>query len=244
MAIGASQTTLSSAGTSESVTFANPTTSLSLTTGTGNDQITISGVKPAFSVIVDPGAGTNKITDQTGYAVARFDGTNGTDTIRLMQTTTKAIMAYVNNSITTCTGVNGFDIENQGGTDQITLQGTHTFGPRGWGIGKRYRRCLRLPGKPHHAERREADRAHIGHRHVRCRHLLPDRHHPGDAGGHDHELLRQGPDPERHPGRNVSLAFGLPQRTEEQPEHHHQGSDIKKERPMAEEKKDEKDNNR
>ena len=124
LAMDQSQTTLSSAGTSESVTFTNPTTSLSLTTGSGNDQITISGVKPAFSAIVNPGAGTNKITDNTGYAVARIDGTNGTDTIRLMQSTTKAIMAYVGSSITTCTGVNGFDIENQGGTDQITLQGT------------------------------------------------------------------------------------------------------------------------
>ncbi len=124
MAIGASQTTLSSAGTSESVTFANPTASLSLTTGSGDDQITISGAKPSFGVTVDPGAGANFIEDQTGSAVARFDGTNGTGAIRLMQTTTYAVMAYVNNSMTICVGVNGFDAESQGGSDRITLQGT------------------------------------------------------------------------------------------------------------------------
>ena len=71
---------------------------------------------------VDPGA-ARALSDQTGYAVVRSDGTNGADAIRLMQTTTYAIVAYVNKSVTICDGVNGFDTENQGGSDRITLQG-------------------------------------------------------------------------------------------------------------------------
>ena len=106
------------------MTFTNPGTSLLLATGSGNDQINVTGSKPSSSVIVDAGLGTNKITDTTGSVVALVNGTSGNDAIRVTQSTTKALMVYVNNSITTCMGVNGFEIDPQGGVDQITLQGT------------------------------------------------------------------------------------------------------------------------
>src|SRR5204863_346305 len=81
VALGATQSVISSQGSSETVTLANPTVSLVVDAGAGNDAVTISsGQTPAFEVKVDGGPGVNSIQGAV-MTTAIGAGTEGSDAL-------------------------------------------------------------------------------------------------------------------------------------------------------------------
>src|SRR5207245_1683415 len=95
------QSTIASAGSSETVTFANPTTSLTIAAGAGNDTVTIVAAQtPPFEVKVDGGSGVNSIQGAV-VTTAIGTGTEGADVIEVSETSTGAIMVTGNGTTRT-----------------------------------------------------------------------------------------------------------------------------------------------
>ena len=205
LALGSSGSTLSS-NAGPSMTFANPGSSLTVATGSGNDTINVTGPKPQYSVVVDPGLGMNTITDTTGAVVARMEGSSGNNTFKIMQTTPKAVMVYVNNSNTACLGVNGFELRPSGRSQPDHPPGHYSRCPHRRSR-HRHRQCHGLQGQPRSAQRGKPHCFPLSARHllehIEHRHCLD----PGQAGGHHHHLLGSGPHPERHPRYHLVLAL-------------------------------------
>jgi VCBS repeat-containing protein len=116
--------------TGELVNFTNPnpTGSLTVLTGDGNDVINIlshRSTDPSFSLLVDPGAGSNRINDTTtGYATVRIRATNGSDTLMLTDSLDhQSAFLSINSSTDTFSGVKNLELVTRGDADTVSLRG-------------------------------------------------------------------------------------------------------------------------
>ena len=122
LTVGDTTSTLTS-GSSESVTFANPSEGLSIEAGAGDDTVTIiqTGVAPAFDVVVDGGPGQDSIQGDTGLVTFVVEGTEGADTIKVKEED-GVVSVTVNGVTTTFADLDGIRVEALGGDDRITLR--------------------------------------------------------------------------------------------------------------------------
>jgi len=120
LAIGSTTSTLSSPS-SETITFGNPTGSLTVLAGGGNDTVNISGSNPSFNVRVDAGVGDNTV-NATGVALQSIvTGTSNNDTIGASQSAATVTVTVAGTSTTRITGAATLEIDALAGTDTVTL---------------------------------------------------------------------------------------------------------------------------
>jgi Ca2+-binding RTX toxin-like protein len=121
--IGETESTLSSPS-SETVTFLNPTGSVTVQAGTGNDTITVVSADPDpdFDLFIDGGPGQNTIQAPAGLASGLVTGTAGNDTITVNQSN-GTVTVSVNGVTSTLEGLSGLQVNSLGGDDNITLKG-------------------------------------------------------------------------------------------------------------------------
>jgi Ca2+-binding RTX toxin-like protein len=121
--IGETESTLSSPS-SETVTFLNPTGSVTVQAGAGNDTITVVSADPDpdFDLFIDGGPGQNAIQAPAGLASGLVTGTAGNDTITVNQSN-GTVTVSVNGVTSTLEGLSGLQVNSLGGDDNITLKG-------------------------------------------------------------------------------------------------------------------------
>lgn len=122
--VGAATTEIVSPS-SETVIFSNPTETLSILAGSGNDviQVVATGpLTPNFPIIIDGGAGSNSIKSSGVVLDARIYGTEGNDNIRISEKK-GVITATVNGSISTLQGLPSLEVYGLGGNDVVKLSG-------------------------------------------------------------------------------------------------------------------------
>jgi len=105
---------------SETVTFNNPTDSLTLQAGEGDDTIIVvnnAGGNPAFEFIVDASGGDNTLVSGVPTVIA---ATDGEDIIEIEQALADVIVT-VNGGATTVVNAASVDIDARDGNDVITL---------------------------------------------------------------------------------------------------------------------------
>jgi hypothetical protein len=119
LAIGASRTLLTSPS-SESVDFANPTGTLTIRAGDGDDTIVVTGV-PDYGLLIDAGGGNNTIVSSVPIG-ALVTGTEGADAIGIEESA--GVLAIdVNGASSTVSGAGALIVNALGGPDTVTLHG-------------------------------------------------------------------------------------------------------------------------
>jgi hypothetical protein len=117
VAVGASRTTVVSPS-SESVDFVNPTGTVTIHGGDGNDTIVVTG-NPAYELLIDGGGGNNTITSSFPIG-ALVTGTNGPDDIDVGQAA-GVLTIDVNGAVSTLSGAGRLIVNALGGPDTVTL---------------------------------------------------------------------------------------------------------------------------
>ncbi|HZF04437.1 MAG TPA: Ig-like domain-containing protein [Patescibacteria group bacterium] len=128
VAVGATQSVISSQGSSETVTLANPTVSLVVDAGAGNDTVTVTATAlqtAAFEVTVDGGPGVNSVQG-TVVTSATAVGTEGADVIDVSETSTGGILITVNGATSTFAAGTHVRVDALGGDDRVTLRNRKT----------------------------------------------------------------------------------------------------------------------
>jgi len=119
VAIGDSRTTVDSPA-SESVDFVNPTGSLTILGGDGDDHIVVTG-SPAFELLIDAGGGNNTV-DSTVPVAGLVTGTSGADSITVSEAG-GVVGIELNGALSTLAGASSLRIDALGGADTVTLSG-------------------------------------------------------------------------------------------------------------------------
>jgi len=117
VAIGAERTLLTSPS-SESVDFVNPTGTLTIRAGDGDDVITVTGM-PAYELLIDAGGGNNTIVSSVPIG-ALVTGTEGADAIDIGEAA-GVLSIDVNGALSTLGGADKLIVDALGGPDAVTL---------------------------------------------------------------------------------------------------------------------------
>ena len=124
VAVGDARTQVTSP-TSESVDFVNPTGTVTIHAGAGDDNIVITGT-PGYQLLVDAGAGNNSVTSSVPVG-ALVSGTEGDDVIRVSESA--GVLSFdVNGAVSTLAGADGAVVDALGGDDLVDASGVQTMG--------------------------------------------------------------------------------------------------------------------
>ncbi len=115
--VGGSRTTVVSPS-SESVDFVNPTGTVTIHGGNGNDTIVVTG-NPTYDLLIDAGGGNNTVTSSVPVG-AIVTGTNGADDIDVGQAA-GVLSIEVNGAASTLSGADRLIVSALGGPDTVTL---------------------------------------------------------------------------------------------------------------------------
>jgi hypothetical protein len=119
LAIAAGRTLLTSPS-SETIDFANPTGTLTLRAGEGDDAVVVTGVS-AYELLVDAGGGSNAIVSSVPVGVL-VSGTEGADAIAAAGSA-DMLTLDVNGTVSTASGANRLVVRALGGDDTVSLRG-------------------------------------------------------------------------------------------------------------------------
>jgi hypothetical protein len=103
---------------SESVDFVNPSGTVSILGGDGDDTIVVAG-NPAYELLIDAGGGNNTVTSDAPIG-ALVTGTGGADDIDVGQAA-GTLTLNVNGAVSTLTGADSLLVNALGGPDTVTL---------------------------------------------------------------------------------------------------------------------------
>jgi ELWxxDGT repeat protein/VCBS repeat-containing protein len=117
VAIGASRTLLASSS-SETVDFANPSGSVTIRSGDGDDTVVVTGI-PAYELLIDAGGGGNTIVSSVPVG-ALVTGTQGADAIDVAESA-GVLTIDVNGASSTVSGAGKLVVNALGGPDTVTL---------------------------------------------------------------------------------------------------------------------------
>ncbi|HMB73956.1 MAG TPA: LamG-like jellyroll fold domain-containing protein, partial [Gammaproteobacteria bacterium] len=119
VSVGESRTTLTSPS-SESVDFANPTGTLTIRAGEGDDTIVVTGSPADFELLIDAGGGDDTVISEFPVASV-VTGTNAADRIEIEESA-GVLTIEVNEAVSTLSGVSRLKINALDGDDQVTLR--------------------------------------------------------------------------------------------------------------------------
>ncbi|HKI64047.1 MAG TPA: Ig-like domain-containing protein, partial [Burkholderiales bacterium] len=123
VAVGDSRTQVTSPS-SESVDFVNPTGTVTVQAGGGDDNIVITGT-PGYQLLVDAGAGNNRVTSSVPVG-ALVSGTEGDDVITVSDA--GGVVSFdVNGTPGTLAGANSVTVDARGGDDTVDASGVETM---------------------------------------------------------------------------------------------------------------------
>jgi VCBS repeat-containing protein len=117
VAVGDTRTLVTSPS-SESVDFTNPSGSVTIRGGDGDDTIVVTG-NPAYELLIDAGGGNNTVMSSFPVS-ALVTGTNGADIIDIGQSGVVLTM-NVNGAVSTLSGAGRLIVNALGGPDTVTL---------------------------------------------------------------------------------------------------------------------------
>ena len=123
VAVGDSRTQVTSPS-SESVDFVNPTGTVTIQAGDGDDNIVVTGT-PGYELLVDAGGGNNTVSSSVPVG-ALVSGTDGDDLIVVGDS--GGVLSFdVNGVLSTLTGADRAVVDALGGDDRIDASGVETF---------------------------------------------------------------------------------------------------------------------
>ena len=123
VAVGDARTLLSSPS-SESVDYVNPTGSVTIRAGGGDDHIVVTGT-PAYQLLIDAGAGNNTVESEAPIG-ALVTGTEGDDVIGVAESS--GLLSFdVNGALSTLAGADSVVVDALAGDDYVDASGVETM---------------------------------------------------------------------------------------------------------------------